>query len=90
MKVIYRMSELFQFIVLIDFSNFLKGNESEEVQVKILEFFSKMAASFFDSSKAMECLQKLHKMKDGYIFKSLQQLLDDHTSLTAVNSIQVS
>ncbi|XP_028553543.1 sister chromatid cohesion protein PDS5 homolog A-B [Dendrobium catenatum] len=69
---------------------FEKETESEEVQIKLLESFSKVATCFFDSSKAKECLQKLHNMKDGFIFKLLQQLVDEHTTLAAANSIRDS
>ncbi|KAH0466271.1 hypothetical protein IEQ34_006374 [Dendrobium chrysotoxum] len=69
---------------------FEKETESEEVQIKLLESFSKVATCFFDSSKAKECLQKLHKMKDGFIFKLLQQLVYEHTTLKAANSIRDS
>ncbi|XP_020578529.1 sister chromatid cohesion protein PDS5 homolog A isoform X2 [Phalaenopsis equestris] len=66
-----------------------KENKSEEVQLKFLELFSKMATLFLDSSKAKECFQKLHNMKDGCIFKLLKQLVDENSTLIAANSVRV-
>jgi len=39
-----------------------------------------MATSFPDTSKAEECFGKLHQMKDNYIFKDLDELINEGTT----------
>lgn len=68
----------------------VKENRSEEVQKMLLASFVKMSSSFVDSSKAEECFQKLHQMADEYIFKALLELVDEHTTMEAVDSIRDS
>ncbi|KAK7275658.1 hypothetical protein RIF29_16778 [Crotalaria pallida] len=51
----------------------------EEIQKNTESIFTKMAASFPDSHKAKECLQKLNQIKDNNVFKSLEQLLEEQT-----------
>ena len=69
---------------------FSQENVSEEVHNRILASFVKMSTAFADSSKAEECFQKLHQMKDKNIFKALLELLDEHTTMQAARAIQVS
>ncbi|XP_010242780.1 PREDICTED: sister chromatid cohesion protein PDS5 homolog A isoform X2 [Nelumbo nucifera] len=60
-----------------------KENDLEEMQKRIRNSFVKMSASFADPTKAEECFQKLHTVKDNNIFTSLQQLLDGGSIITA-------
>ncbi|KAK3041371.1 hypothetical protein RJ639_001569, partial [Escallonia herrerae] len=52
-------------------------NGSEEVKKRINMSFVKMSASFPDPTKAEDCFQKLHVMKDNVIFNSLVELLEE-------------
>ncbi|XP_010912048.2 sister chromatid cohesion protein PDS5 homolog B isoform X2 [Elaeis guineensis] len=67
-----------------------KENASEEMHKRIQESFMKMSSSFIDSSKAEECFQKLHQMKDKNIFKALVELVDEQTTFATVQSIRGS
>lgn len=67
-----------------------KENASEETHKRFLVSFMKMSTSFTDSSKAEECFQKLHQMKDKSIFKELLELVDEQTSLATAHSIRGS
>ncbi|KAK7301356.1 hypothetical protein RJT34_12219 [Clitoria ternatea] len=60
----------------------LKEICSEEIQQKIESMFTEMAASFPDSRKAEEYLQKLNEIKDNNVFKSLERLLEEQTFKT--------
>ncbi|XP_019460581.1 PREDICTED: sister chromatid cohesion protein PDS5 homolog A isoform X2 [Lupinus angustifolius] len=51
----------------------------EEILKKTEIIFTKIAASFPDSLKAKECLQKLNQIKDNNVFKSLEHLLEEQT-----------
>jgi len=57
-----------------------KEEPSDEIQKKICATFRKMATSFPDTSKAEECFGKLHQMKDNYIFKDLDELINEGTT----------
>ncbi|KAK2999347.1 hypothetical protein RJ639_023355, partial [Escallonia herrerae] len=54
-----------------------KENGSEEVKKRINMSFVKMSASFPDPTKAEDCFQKLHVMKDNVIFNALLELLEE-------------
>ncbi|BBN05523.1 sister chromatid cohesion protein PDS5 [Marchantia polymorpha subsp. ruderalis] len=56
-----------------------KEEDTPELQKKIQACFKAIAASFVDATKAEENFQKLHQMKDNYIFKSLNTLLSPST-----------
>ncbi|WOL16058.1 sister chromatid cohesion protein [Canna indica] len=64
-----------------------KENASEEMHRRILTSFKKMSCAFLDSSKALECFQKLHQTKDNNIFKILLELIDEYASPSASLSI---
>lgn len=57
----------------------LQEKSPEETQKRIKSLFTKMSASFVDSSKAEECFQRLNKLKDNNIFNALDELLDELT-----------
>ncbi|PWZ31032.1 Sister chromatid cohesion protein PDS5 B-B [Zea mays] len=57
-----------------------KEESSEEMQKRIRAAFRKMATSFPDISKAEECFENLHQMKDNNIFKDLDELINEGTS----------
>ncbi|XP_074573683.1 sister chromatid cohesion protein PDS5 homolog B [Curcuma longa] len=63
---------------------------SEDARNRILLLHMKMSSSFFDPSKAVECFQKLHQMKDNNIFKILLALADEYASPSAIHSFHVS
>ncbi|XP_008785877.2 sister chromatid cohesion protein PDS5 homolog A [Phoenix dactylifera] len=67
-----------------------KENASEEMHKRIQASFMKMCTAFIDSSKAAECFQKLHQMKDKNIFKALLELVDEQTTLATAQSIRDS
>ncbi|URD78431.1 Sister chromatid cohesion protein PDS5 [Musa troglodytarum] len=67
-----------------------KENASEEMHMRILASFMKMSTAFLDSSKAVECFQKLHQITDSNIFKSLLELVDEDMSSSAAYSTRVS
>ncbi|XP_064947401.1 sister chromatid cohesion protein PDS5 homolog B-like isoform X1 [Musa acuminata AAA Group] len=67
-----------------------KENASEEMHMRILTSFMKMSTAFLDSSKAVECFQKLHQITDSNIFKSLLELVDEDMSSSAAYSTRVS
>lgn len=54
-----------------------KEEPSDEIQKKICASFRKMSASFADTSKAEECFENLHQMKDNNIFKDLVELINE-------------
>lgn len=57
-----------------------KEEPSDEIQKKIHAAFRKMAGSFSDTSKAEECFENLHQMKDNNIFKDLAVLINEGTT----------
>ncbi|XXG74106.1 hypothetical protein AAC387_Pa07g2909 [Persea americana] len=65
-----------------------KENDSEEVKKRILGSFKRMSASFIDPSKAEECFQKLHQMRDTSMFKAFLQLLDGGTTTVTAQTIR--
>ncbi|KAF6152763.1 hypothetical protein GIB67_004592 [Kingdonia uniflora] len=67
-----------------------KGKEtsSEEVQKKCRVSFRKMSACFADPTKAEDCFEKLHEMKDNTIFKDLLELLDGKFFFAAAHSVR--
>lgn len=50
------------------------------MQKRIRAAFRKMATSFPDISKAEECFENLHQMKDNNIFKDLDELINEGTT----------
>ncbi|CAL9070064.1 unnamed protein product [Musa banksii] len=67
-----------------------KENASEDMHMRILASFMKMSTAFLDSSKAVECFQKMHQITDSNIFKSLLELVDEDMSSSAAYSTRVS
>ncbi|TVT97395.1 hypothetical protein EJB05_57362, partial [Eragrostis curvula] len=57
-----------------------KAEPSEEMRKKFCGFFRKMSTSFADTSKAEECFETLHQMKDNNIFKDLVDLMNEETT----------
>lgn len=57
-----------------------KEESLEEMQKRIRAAFRKMATSFPDISKAEECFENLHQMKDNNIFKDLDELINEGTT----------
>ncbi|XP_020260052.1 sister chromatid cohesion protein PDS5 homolog A isoform X2 [Asparagus officinalis] len=76
--------------VYLDLKEKEKENVSEEVHNRILASFVKMSTAFPDSSKAAECFNKLHLMKDKNIFKALLELIDVHTPMLTACATQDS
>ncbi|XP_078181537.1 ARM repeat superfamily protein [Carex rostrata] len=67
-----------------------KDHLSEEAQNKILSCFTKMSCHFPDASKAVELFHSLHRMKDKNIFKDLQDLCDESSTLVSAKSTRDS
>ncbi|KAF3331980.1 sister chromatid cohesion protein PDS5 A [Carex littledalei] len=67
-----------------------KDHLSEEAQNKILSCFTKMSCHFPDASKAVELFHCLHRMKDKNIFKDLQDLCDESSTLVSAKSTRDS
>lgn len=59
------------------------------MHMRILTSFMKMSTAFLDSSKAVECFQKMHQITDSNIFKSLLELVDEDMSSSAAYSTRV-
>ncbi|KAK3162588.1 hypothetical protein QOZ80_1BG0091270 [Eleusine coracana subsp. coracana] len=57
-----------------------KAEPSDETQKKFCVSFNKMSTSFANTSKAEECFETLHQMKDNNIFKDLVELINEGTT----------
>lgn len=84
------ISSFIIFVRLLSFNYMIFQENLSEVKKQILTSFVKMSTVFSDSSKADDCFQKLHEMKDKHIFKALLELVDERTTMAASRAICVS